>query len=87
MFHKEILQNQRETVKLTVPACLYTVQNNFLIIALTNLDAATFQVTYQLKILTTAIFSVLLLDKVLHFRQWISLFILSAGGNYVFTLK
>ena len=62
--------------KVSVPAILYTVQNNLLYIALSHLDAATYQVTYQLKILTTALFSVLMLKKSLSRVQWGSLVIL-----------
>lgn len=50
-----------EVLKLCVPSVLYTIQNNLLYLALTNLDAATYQVCYQLKILTTAVFSAILL--------------------------
>ena len=75
----EILQKPQETMMLAIPACLYTLQNNLLIIALTNLDAATYQATYQLKILTTAGFSVILLDKQLHSRQWVALVLLMLG--------
>lgn len=34
-----------DTFKICVPAFLYTVQNNLLYLALTNLDAATYQVS------------------------------------------
>lgn len=39
------------------------VQNNLLFIALSNLSGAVYQVTYQLKILTTAVLSVIILGK------------------------
>ena len=62
VWRKNIQNQPLEVLKLCVPSLLYTVQNNLLYIALTNLDATTYQVTYQLKILTTAIFSVILLQ-------------------------
>ena len=68
-----------ELAKLSVPAFLYTVQNNLLYFALSNLDATTYQVCYQSKILTTAVFSVLLLKKGLSRMQWLSLVILTIG--------
>ena len=57
-----VLQAPMELLKLCVPSVLYTIQNNLLYLALTNLDAATYQVCYQLKILTTALFSAILLQ-------------------------
>lgn len=65
--------------KLAVPACLYVLQNSLQYIALSNLDSATYQVTCQLKILPTAIFSVLLLHRSLSPRQWASLVLLMLG--------
>jgi len=59
------------------------IQNNLQYIAAENLDAATFQVTYQMKILTTAGFSVLLLHKSLNLNKWISLFLLAVGVGIV----
>ncbi|XP_071103383.1 UDP-N-acetylglucosamine transporter-like [Haliotis cracherodii] len=69
----------REWARVAVPAMLYAVQNNLVFFALSNLNSVVFQVTYQLKILTTALFSVLLLQKTLTFTQWLSLMLLFAG--------
>ncbi|KAL2312796.1 UDP-galactose transporter [Schizosaccharomyces pombe] len=65
--------------KLAIPAFLYTCQNNLQYVAAGNLTAASFQVTYQLKILTTAIFSILLLHRRLGPMKWFSLFLLTGG--------
>jgi UDP-sugar transporter A1/2/3 len=43
-FRSEVVDRPQETLRLAVPALLYTLQNNLLILALTNLDAATYQV-------------------------------------------
>lgn len=42
----ELTGNPVETSKLAVPSGLYTLQNNLLFIALTNLDATTYQVMF-----------------------------------------
>ncbi|KAM0792551.1 hypothetical protein ACM66B_005216 [Microbotryomycetes sp. NB124-2] len=65
--------------KLAIPACLYVVQNNLQFVAASNLDVPTFQVTYNLKILTTALFSVILLRRRLSSKKWAALFFLAAG--------
>jgi solute carrier family 35 (UDP-sugar transporter), member A1/2/3 len=52
-----------EIIKLSVPSLIYTIQNNLLYFALSRLEAATFQVCYQSKLMTTAIFSAFFLNK------------------------
>lgn len=68
-----------EIMLVSVPAFVYTVQNNLLFIALEHLDPTTFQLCYQGKILTTAVFSVALLRKILSGTQWIALVMLTIG--------
>ena len=65
--------------KLAIPASLYTLQNSLQYVAVSNLSAATFQVTYQLKILTTALFSVAILGRSLSARKWLALVLLTIG--------
>ncbi|KAK0630943.1 nucleotide-sugar transporter-domain-containing protein [Bombardia bombarda] len=65
--------------KLVVPAALYTFQNSLVYVAISNLDAVTFQVTYQIKIITTVLFSILLLGRNVSSRQWMSLILLTLG--------
>lgn len=69
--------------KLSVPAILYVIQNNLQFVAVSNLQAATFQVTYQIKILSTAAFSVLLLRKKLSPTKWLALLCLAVGVGIV----
>lgn len=48
VLYVEIIQKKMETMKVSVPSVLYTIQNNLLYLALTYLDAATFQVSSRL---------------------------------------
>ena len=63
--------------KLSIPAILYVIQNNLQFVAVSNLEAATFQVSYQMKILTTAAFSVVLLRRKLSPTKWLALLCLA----------
>ena len=67
------------SLKLLLPAALYILQNNLVIYCLSHLDAPTYQVLAQLKLLTTAGFSALFLRKRLHRVQKIALVLLVAG--------
>lgn len=68
-----------DILKLAVPGILYTIQNNLLFLALSNLEAAVYQVTYQLKILTTAMFSIAMLGRTLSMYQMLALVMLMMG--------
>ncbi|EGN95692.1 hypothetical protein SERLA73DRAFT_113381 [Serpula lacrymans var. lacrymans S7.3] len=69
--------------KLSIPAILYVVQNSLQFVAISNLPVASFQVAYQMKILTTAAFSVALLRRKLSSTKWLSLFFLAIGVGIV----
>ncbi|XP_065357093.1 UDP-N-acetylglucosamine transporter [Calliphora vicina] len=77
--HKTIIANPMDTLKVCVPSLVYIVQNNLLYVSASHLDAATYQVTYQLKILTTAMFAVVILRKKLLTTQWGALILLLMG--------
>lgn len=72
-----------ELLKVSVPSLLYTIQNNLMFVSLDKLSAAVQQVTYQLKILTTAMLSVLILGKALGVTKWCALTMLLAGVTLV----
>ena len=65
--------------KIAMPAGLYTLANSLQYVAISNLDAATFHVTYQFKIIVTAVLSVYMLKRSLSGRQWLSLVLLMVG--------
>mmetsp|Transcript_6881 Transcript_6881/g.22131 ORF Transcript_6881/g.22131 Transcript_6881/m.22131 type:complete len:352 (-) Transcript_6881:222-1277(-) len=68
-----------DTIKLSVPGILYCIQNNLLFIAVSNLTVAAYQVSAQIKILTTAVFSVWMLSKQISMLQCVALVLLTAG--------
>ncbi|KIS66002.1 uncharacterized protein UMAG_06093 [Mycosarcoma maydis] len=65
--------------KLSIPAFLYVLQNNLQYIAVSNLEPPVFICAYQMKILTTAFFSIVLLRKKIGMWQWLSLGMLAIG--------
>lgn len=80
---EHILCSPKELLKLSVPSVVYAIQNNMAFIALSNLDAAVYQVTYQLKIPCTALCTVLMLSRSLSRLQWFSVFMLCGGVTLV----
>jgi UDP-sugar transporter A1/2/3 len=56
--------------KLAIPASLGVLSNSLQYIALSNMRAATFQVTFQLQFFTTAIFGLIVLRRSIAPRKW-----------------
>jgi len=71
--------DRTEAMKTAIPAICYLIQNNLQYVAVGYLDASTYAVLYQLKILTTALLSVLIMRKHLACIQWVSLALLTIG--------
>ena len=74
-----IVDAPRDTLRVSVPAGLYTLQNILIFVALGNLEVVSFQVLYQTKLMLTAVLSVLMLGRTLTVRQWVSLALLTVG--------
>lgn len=76
---ENIIDRPLDFIRILIPSLLYLVQNSVLYIAISNLTAPMFQVTYQCKLLTTAIVSVIMLQRRYTMKQWICLTILGMG--------
>jgi UDP-sugar transporter A1/2/3 len=74
-----VLNKPMDALKITIPALLYLFQNTLLYVALENLTAPMFQVTYQFKLVTTAIMSVFMLSRKYSVQQWVCLVMISCG--------
>ena len=72
-----------EALKTAVPAFLFLIQNNLQYVAAGYLNPTMFAVLHQLKILTTALLSVVLLQKRISCTQWVALAILPVGAALV----
>ncbi|KAJ8659225.1 hypothetical protein O0I10_004939 [Lichtheimia ornata] len=79
LLHHEFITQWPFAVKTAVPAIIYLIQNNLQYVAATHLDVATFAVLYQLKLLTTAFFSRIVLNKTLSQIKWAALGLLTIG--------
>jgi UDP-sugar transporter A1/2/3 len=80
---KEFSTHWYDFVMMTIPAGLYVIQNNLQYIAVSNLSAEIYQVLTQTKIITTAFFSTLLLNKKHTSLQWMSVLFLSMGVGVI----
>ncbi|CAB3402061.1 unnamed protein product [Caenorhabditis bovis] len=69
----------KELVKMGVPSIAYALQNNLDFVGLSNLDAGVYQVTTQLKVVSTALFMMLFLGRKFSHRRWLAIFLLMMG--------
>ena len=74
-----LAEHSRDTIQFALPAACYTLQNFLWYYALGNLDPITAAVTSQMKVMTTAVASVLMLGRRLSALQWIALAMLTFG--------
>merc|ERR1719424_2383118 len=79
MLDRDIWQRKVNTLKVSVPALCYTLQNNLQFVAASHLGAELLQLLYQTKTLSTAIFGVIILSKSLRCNQWCALSVLVVG--------
>ncbi|GMI44576.1 hypothetical protein TrCOL_g9355 [Triparma columacea] len=75
----KIIEAPKNSLVVSPPAALYLFQNNILYVALANLSAPVFQVCYQSKLVTTALVSVLMLNRKYTKIQWICFVFLGFG--------
>ena len=74
-----LLGSPAELLRVCVPALLYTIQNNVIYAALAHLDAVSFQMAYQLKIVAAMLAQRVLLKKPASYARWVSVLILTLG--------
>lgn len=69
----------RSSLPMAVPSCAYVAQNLLQLKSVENLDASTFSVLSQLKVLTTAVASAIFLGTQISARKWRALALLCMG--------
>ena len=75
----DVFGPESDYLKMTVPAIVYFIQNMLLFVAIQYLDPATFHIASQSKILTTALFSIIMLGTHLPPSKWLALFMILVG--------
>ena len=75
----EFREHKQSCLQCLVPALMYTVGSNFLLLALANLEVTLFQVCSQSKVLITAGWSIVLLDRKFSPTKWLALVVLTLG--------
>jgi drug/metabolite transporter (DMT)-like permease len=80
LIYNMVMEEGADSLKLCVPALLYTIQNNLQYIIE---EAPLFLVLYQAKIVTTAVFYSTLLSRRLSTKEWACIVALALGVSMV----
>jgi len=78
-----IFQRPSDCLKVLVPAILYVIQNSLTYIGLSNLSAPVFIALQQGKLIATAGFSILILQRSYSIKQWACLVTLAMGVTII----
>lgn len=78
-----VFDRWKDTLRMSVPALCYGLQNLLFFVALSNLSATSYQLWSQTKVLFTALFFVKILDQRLRPKQWGALGLLTVGVGAV----
>lgn len=76
---KEYFGKPKDLLKMALPSIAYALQNNLDFVALSNLSAGVYHVTTQLKVVTTAIFMMVILGRRFSGTRWLAIFLLFGG--------
>jgi len=76
---EEVFYDTKGIKKMVVLAVLYAMQNIVALFAYDYVDVATYQIVYQLKIITTAMFMIVLLNRRFSTVQWCAMLTLMVG--------
>ncbi|OII75208.1 UDP-galactose transporter family protein [Cryptosporidium andersoni] len=77
--YDELTSDYWGNILVCIPGTLFLFQNNLLYVALKRLPVSIYQVIYQLKIITTALFSVIILKRKLSSVRWFACSMLVIG--------
>ena len=79
-FSNTIFGNFGTFLTMSIPSILYGIQNNLLIVALHHLDSSIYQITYQCKTFSAALFGMFFLNKTYNKFHWMSFCLLAIGA-------
>merc|ERR1719410_691126 len=75
----EICVKAKDTFRYAIPSFFYTLQNNLWYYSMEHLDPVSFAMTSQLKVISTAVFSILILSKPITPIRWLAMGLLMFG--------